>query len=255
MLLRNEVVNVFDPNNDVVKLCMAGLGLEAAGDRGAAIAKFQEALETARNDFERFIASFHLARMQDDIPKRLEGMIASLNFAMNSGDNGAKTALYTIYSEIAKCYEVLAEHGKAEQSRFLAESYHGIIFDKGPFFHGTRADLPIGSFLTPGLNSNYQSDLIMQHIYFTANMNGAILAATLAKGDGDKRVYIVQPTGDFEHDPNLTDQKFPGNLTQSYRSTELLKIIGEIQDLEKLNKYQRDEWLEKLLHNHGEIIN
>lgn len=81
--------------------------------------------------------------------------------------------------------------------------------------------------LTAGGISNYKPELQMNHIYFTANTNGAGLAATLAKGEGKERVYIIEPTGEFENDPNVTDKKFPGNLTRSYRSKEPLRIIGE----------------------------
>ena len=112
----------------------------------------------------------------------------------------------------------------------MANSFAVDPDDKGPFYHGTRADLQVGDVLTPGGNSNYQSDLVMNHIYFTALVNGAGLAAALAKGDGRERVYIVEPTGSFEHDPNVTNKKFPGNPTRSYRSQSPLKIIGEVTE-------------------------
>jgi rifampin ADP-ribosylating transferase len=95
----------------------------------------------------------------------------------------------------------------------------------------------------------------MNHIYFTANANGAGLAAALAKGDGRDRVYIIEPTGEFENDPNVTDKKFPGNLTRSYRSQEPLRIIGEEIEWTKLTTMERREWHEKLAKNKGEIIN
>ncbi|MGL4654903.1 MAG: NAD(+)--rifampin ADP-ribosyltransferase [Sarcina sp.] len=81
--------------------------------------------------------------------------------------------------------------------------------------------------LVAGKKSNYNNELKMNHIYFTSNLNGAGLAAALAKGEGKERVYIVESTGDFENDPNVTDKKFPGNLTCSYRSQAPLKIVGE----------------------------
>lgn len=95
----------------------------------------------------------------------------------------------------------------------------------------------------------------MNHIYFTANVNGAGLAAALAKGKGRERVYIVEPTGEFENDPNVTDKKFPGNLTRSYRSQEPLKIIGEETEWTKPTATKRREWHENLAKNKGEIIN
>jgi rifampin ADP-ribosylating transferase len=95
----------------------------------------------------------------------------------------------------------------------------------------------------------------MNHIYFTALPNGAGLAASLARGDGRKRVYVVEPTGAFENDPNVTDKKFPGNPTRSYRTTAPLKIAGEVTDWAKQTPEAIQQWREKLANNKGEIIN
>jgi hypothetical protein len=95
----------------------------------------------------------------------------------------------------------------------------------------------------------------MNHIYFTALPNGAGLAAALAKGDGAERVYIVEPTGSFESDPNVTDKKFPGNPTRSYRTTSPLKIIGEVTDWVRQNPEDLRRFKEKLATNKGDIIN
>ncbi|MGI5942968.1 MAG: NAD(+)--rifampin ADP-ribosyltransferase [Pelotomaculaceae bacterium] len=127
--------------------------------------------------------------------------------------------------------------------------------DIGPFYHGTKADLKVGDLLTAGGISNYKPELKMNHIYFTANVNGAGLAATLAIGEGRERIYIIEPTGEFENDPNVTDKKFPGNLTRSYRSKEPLRIIGEVTEWAKLTPKERREWREELVKNKGEIIN
>ncbi|WP_374723285.1 NAD(+)--rifampin ADP-ribosyltransferase [Calidifontibacillus erzurumensis] len=115
--------------------------------------------------------------------------------------------------------------------------------------------MKVGNLLTAGGTSNYKSDLKMNHVYFTANINIAGLAAALAKGDGRERIYIVEPTGEFENDPNVTDKKFPGNLTRSYRSKEPLKIIGEVTEWAKLTTDEKGEWRKKLNKNKGEIIN
>lgn len=120
------------------------------------------------------------------------------------------------------------------------------ILDGGPFYHGTKADLKIGDFLTAGFNSNYKPEIIMNHIYFTALHNGAGLAAALAKGDGCERVYIVEPTGHFENDPNVTDKKFPGNPTRSYRSQSPLKIVGELTDWVRQTPEELQKWRERL---------
>ena len=137
----------------------------------------------------------------------------------------------------------------------LATSFKNKLCDKGPFYHGTKADLQVGDRLTAGNSSNYKSNLVMNHIYFTAMVNGAGLAAALAKGDGPERVYVVEPTGDYESDPNLTDKKFPGNPTRSYRSRAPLKIVGEVADWVKLTPEELQKWREKLANNKGEIIN
>ena len=133
------------------------------------------------------------------------------------------------------------------------------VLDNGPFYHGTKADLRVGDFLTAGFRSNYDPEVIMNHIYFTALVNGAGLAAALAKGDGHERVYIVEPTGSFENDPNVTDKKFPGNPTRSYRSKAPLKIVGEVTDWVRQTPEQLHAWREKLATikagSRGEIIN
>lgn len=120
------------------------------------------------------------------------------------------------------------------------------VLDIGPFYHGTKADLRVGDLLTAGFASNYHPHVIMNHIYFTAVVNGAGLAAELAPGDGLARVYIVEPTGCFENDPNVTDKKFPGNPTRSYRSKEPLRIIGEVTDWIRLTPEALQEWRENL---------
>ncbi|HEX8148413.1 MAG TPA: NAD(+)--rifampin ADP-ribosyltransferase [Pyrinomonadaceae bacterium] len=127
--------------------------------------------------------------------------------------------------------------------------------DKGPFYHGTKAALQVGDLLTPGFRSNYQSEVIMNHIYFTALVNGAGLAAALAKGGGRERVYLVEPTGSFENDPNVTDKKFPGNPTRSYRTQAPLKIVGEVIDWVRQTPEEIQKWREKLANGKGEIIN
>lgn len=101
------------------------------------------------------------------------------------------------------------------------------VLDRGPFFHGTKAELQIGDLLTPHYLSNYQ-DKKSNHIYFTATLDAAKWGAELARTEAKERIYIVEPLGEFENDPNLTDKKFPGNPTRSYRSKSPLKIIAEL---------------------------
>ncbi|MEW2012597.1 MULTISPECIES: NAD(+)--rifampin ADP-ribosyltransferase [Microbacterium] len=130
--------------------------------------------------------------------------------------------------------------------------------ETGPFFHGTKADLRIGDLLVAGRRSNYRPSIVMNHIYFTAQRDGAGLAAELAAGDGEPRVYIVEPTGPFEDDPNVTDKKFPGNPTRSYRSTDPLRIVGEVTDFPRLTPDALADWKRRIAaieESGGEIIN
>jgi hypothetical protein len=101
---------------------------------------------------------------------------------------------------------------------------------EGPFYHGTRAGLKIGDLLQPGFASNFGDGNPLSWIYFSATMDAAIWGAELAAGEGRGRIYIVEPTGAFFDDPNLTDKKFPGNPTRSYRSRAPLRVVGEVEN-------------------------
>ncbi|MDQ1086407.1 NAD(+)--rifampin ADP-ribosyltransferase [Siphonobacter sp. SORGH_AS_1065] len=96
------------------------------------------------------------------------------------------------------------------------------------YYHGTKADLKTGDLIQPGFHSNYGKRNKAKFIYLTATLDAAIWGAELAAGDGRERIYIVEPTGPIEDDPNLTDKKFPGNPTQSYRSQHAFRVVGEI---------------------------
>lgn len=96
------------------------------------------------------------------------------------------------------------------------------------FYHGTKANLKFGDLIEPGYNSNYGNRKKASYVYLTATLDAAIWGAELALGDGSGRIYIVEPTGEFEDDPNLTDKKFPGNPTKSYRSKRALRVVGEV---------------------------
>ena len=137
-------------------------------------------------------------------------------------------------------------------------TYENCARIEGPFFHGTKADLQGGDLLSAGFRSNYPPEVGMKHIYFTALVGGAGLAAELAAGDAAPRVYVVEPTGPFENDPNVTDKKFPGNPTRSYRSTAPLRIVGEVTDWTRLPPEVLQAWRERLAAieaERGEIIN
>jgi hypothetical protein len=130
--------------------------------------------------------------------------------------------------------------------------------DPGPFFHGTKADLRPGDLLTAGFNSNYRPGLVMNHVYFTALESGAGLAAELAAGESAPRVYEIEPTGTYENDPNVTDKKFPGNPTRSYRSVAPLRVVREVDDWIRLSPEALREWRDRIAAinaSQGEIIN
>lgn len=96
------------------------------------------------------------------------------------------------------------------------------------YFHGTKADLKVGDLIEAGFNSNYGQNKNAKYIFLTATLDAAIWGAELASGDGKERIYLVEPTGTIEDDPDLTDKKFPGNPTKSYRSTQPFKVVGEV---------------------------
>jgi tetratricopeptide (TPR) repeat protein len=245
----------FDPRNNVIKLCMQGMAMEEKGDRDEASRQFLQAWNESANDFEKFIAAYYVARSQTDTHEKLKWLETALQFAAKINDDSVKAAFPSLYSNIAKCFEDLSDAPNAKKNYEQSISFTDKPSDRGPFYHGTKADLQVGDLLTAGGSSNYQSDLVMNHIYFTAVANGAGLAAALANGDGPERVYIVEPTGSFENDPNVTNKKFPGNPTRSYRSEAPLKIVGELTDWVRQTPEQLRAWREKLANSKGEIIN
>jgi hypothetical protein len=95
------------------------------------------------------------------------------------------------------------------------------------YFHGTKADLKLGDLIEIGFDSNY-GDRKAKYIYLTATLDPAIWGAELALGDGKERIYLVEPTGEIEDDPNLTNKRFPGNPSKSYRSKHPFKVVGEV---------------------------
>jgi rifampin ADP-ribosylating transferase len=132
------------------------------------------------------------------------------------------------------------------------------VEDSGPFYHGTKADLKFGDLLDPGYSSNYGERRQANYVYLTATLDAATWGAELAVGEGPGRIYRVEPTGFLEDDPNLTDKRFPGNPTRSYRTREPLRVVGEVLDWEghspEVLQEMRDH-LEKLKRLGIEAIN
>lgn len=104
------------------------------------------------------------------------------------------------------------------------------VHESGAYLHGTKATLTVGDMLDPGRESNFETGRISNHIYVTQTLDAATWGAELAVGPGRGHIYVVEPTGALEDDPNVTDKKFPGNPTRSYRSREAVRVVGEITD-------------------------
>jgi rifampin ADP-ribosylating transferase len=104
------------------------------------------------------------------------------------------------------------------------------VYEAGVYLHGTKADLAVGDLLVCGRESNFEAGRVMNYVYFSATLDAAVWGAELAGGEGRGCIYLVEPTGEFEDDPNLTDKKFPGNPTLSFRSREPLRVVGELVD-------------------------
>jgi rifampin ADP-ribosylating transferase len=102
------------------------------------------------------------------------------------------------------------------------------VYEPSVYLHGTKADLAVGEMLVCGRESNFEQGRVMNYVYFTATLDAATWGAELASGKGRGRIYVVEPMGEFEDDPNVTNKKFPGNPTQSFRSSEPLRVIGEV---------------------------
>lgn len=245
----------FNPSNHVIRLCVQGTDREGEGMPEEASRLFLQAWTEATNDFEKFIAAHFVARNQANVADKLKWLETALQFALKVNDESVRGAFPSLYSNIAKCYEASGDDDNARKNRESGISSTGKPADAGPFYHGTKADLRIGDLLTAGFKSNYSSDVTMNHIYFTAVVHGAGLAAALARGDGPERVYIVEPVGSFENDPNVSDKKFPGNPTRSYRTEGPLKIVGEVADWVRQAPEELQKWRERLARAEGKIIN
>lgn len=130
------------------------------------------------------------------------------------------------------------------------------VHESGAYLHGTKAELAVGDLLRPGFASNFEEGRVSNHLYFTKTLDAAIWGAELALGEGRGRIYFVEPTGAIEDDPNVTDKRFPGNPTQSYRSAEPVRVVGELVDWVGHSPEQQDAMragLERLRQN-GEAI-
>jgi len=128
--------------------------------------------------------------------------------------------------------EELTKISKDDAKELTAKMQSDGCLDCGPFYHGTRAVLKPGDRLEPGYNSNYGERKKANYVYLTATIDAAKWGAELAAGDEPGRIYIVEPTGPIENDPNLTDKMFPGNPTRSYRTQHPLRVMDEVLEWE-----------------------
>jgi rifampin ADP-ribosylating transferase len=121
-------------------------------------------------------------------------------------------------------------------SSYVPVTYESCGRIEGPFYHGTKSVLDIGEELVPGFGSNFQADRVSNNIYFSALVEtaawGAELATALAGSEERGHIYVVEPHGPFEDDPNVTNKRFPGNVTQSYRTRHPLRVVGEVDSWE-----------------------
>ena len=104
------------------------------------------------------------------------------------------------------------------------------VHESGALLHGTKADLAVGDLLVPGRRSNFGGGRTANHVYVSATLDAATWGAELAVGDGRGRIYLVEPLGTLEDDPNVTDKRFPGNPTRSYRTKDPVRVVGELED-------------------------
>lgn len=245
----------FSPANPIVQQSIQSMRLRESNQTSEATRLMEQAWAQASNDFEKYLAAWFLAQCQQNHREKLYWLEQALQFALLVNDPATNSALHTIYLQLADCCSALQLEPAAAAHLQKAESLSAEPADNGPFFHGTKAVLKNGDQLVGGKSSNYEAGLVMNHVYFTALPNGAGLAASLAQGDGPERVYLVEPTGAYEHDPNVTDKKFPGNPTRSYRTSFPLTIVAEVDDWKRQSEEQLQEWKQKLAENKGKIIN
>ncbi len=245
----------FDPNNEVILKCLKAQKLFEDGKDDEANIVFIKAQEKVSNKFEEFIFLYYQSRVLIDEKEKLSILKKAISIAKNLNNDIARSALTSLANQVADIYQKQGKIQKYSEYNNLAQSYIFKISDIGPFYHGTNVKLNVGDLLKPGFKSNYNSDVIMNHIYFTASKRGAAFAAELVAVENKPYVYLVEPLGNYENDPNVTNQRFIGNPTRSYRSDKPLRILEIITKWEQHSPDQIKAWREKVKNNKGKIIN
>ena len=133
----------FNPNSNIVKLCLQGMDLEEKSRPEEACSIFLQAWNEGTNDFEKFLAAYYVSRHQKNVPVKLKWIETALQFASNINDDNIKSAFPALYSNIANCFEELGDLDKAKENHELATSFKGQLYDNGPFYHGTKVDLKV----------------------------------------------------------------------------------------------------------------
>ena len=151
-----------------------------------------------------------------------------------------------LYGGLSMDNKDLIEMSKDKDIELATQLQGNVSLDSGPFYHGTKANLKLGDMLEPGHSSNYGERKKANYVYLTATLDAAIWGAELSVGDEPGRIYRVEPTGTIEDDPNLTDKKFPGNPTRSYRTRQPLRIVGEVLDWEGHSPEELQKMLDQL---------
>src|ERR687884_47831 len=137
----------FNPNNDVIKLCVQGMDMEGKGKPEEASRLFLQAWNEATNDFEKYLAAYYVARQQNNVSDKLKWLETTLQFALKVNDESVKGAFPNLYLSIGNCYEELGDFKNAKKNRELSASFSNKPSDRGPFYHGTKADLKVGDLL------------------------------------------------------------------------------------------------------------
>lgn len=244
----------FDMKNPILKQCLEII-TKNSKDNHTIVCELQQVQQLTNNDFENFITYYYLSKYQSNYEQRITYLNKAIEYAIHSEIFAVYSSLPYLYTQLSITLNSVCDYKNAKVAKFKADEYQNNTRDVGPFYHGTRADLHIGDMLSPGFPSNYQPEIIMNHIYFTTKIDGAGFAAALASGNSKERVYIVEPVGNYENDPNVTDMKFPGNLTRAYRSDKPLKIIGEIEQWNHLDEDELNKWREKMKTSNQKILN
>ena len=174
----------FNPTSPFIQQLMQAIIQTEQGNLAQAEAILDRMYRQTDDDYEKFLLAYQFSKVTTDIFERVKWLSVSLESAQKIDDEEVKSAYVTLFRDLSAAYKVLGNHDYEKKYLELAEAEPKTPTYQGPFYHGTKADLEVGDLLVPGGLSNYQDDLVMNHIYFTANLNGAGLAATLVKGTG-----------------------------------------------------------------------